>query len=253
MSAYRTASLSGIDLAYLDEGEGETILLVHGFASTATINWGVTGWLDAVAARGRRAIAADNRGHGGSTRFHGPAAYAHETMAEDLVRLLDHLRVERAAVVGYSMGARIGAALAAGHPARVKSLVLGGIGAVLVHGNPLAEAIAEGLEAPSLAAVQGRTPRSFRRFAEHTGSDLRALAACMRGQAQGVSNDILAGIRVPTLVAIGSKDEIAGSAAALAERIDGAEVLVVGGADHMFAPANPSFKAGVLDFLARQS
>ncbi|MGD9738451.1 MAG: alpha/beta fold hydrolase [Bauldia sp.] len=253
MSAYRLAELAGVGIAYLDEGEGDPVLLVHGFASTAMVNWGRTGWLEALSAAGLRAIAPDNRGHGGSARFYDPAAYAPEAMAADLLRLLDHLSVEQASVAGYSMGARLGLALADGHPDRVKALVLGGVGDVLVRGNPEAEAIAAALEAASLADVKERNPRLFRRFAEHTGSDLRALAACMRGQARGVPKELLGRLRVPIMVAVGSRDDLAGSPERLAEQMEGAEILVVPGADHMFAPGNPAFKAGVLDFLRRRS
>src|SRR5687767_15956122 len=118
----------GVDIAYLDEGEGEPVVLVHGFASTKEVNWLNPGWITTLTRAGRRAIALDNRGHGASTKLYDPAAYHSAIMAEDVRALLDHLRIARADVMGYSMGARIAAYFALAHPTRVRSVVLGGLG-----------------------------------------------------------------------------------------------------------------------------
>ena len=166
--------------------------------------------------------------------------------------LLDHLGLPLADVMGYSMGARITAYLALAHPDRVRSAVLGGLGSQLVDGVGLPETLAEGLEAPSLAAVIDPTARTFRSFAEQTKSDLRALAACLRGSRQTLSRAEVARIAVPLLVAVGSKDTIAGSPEELAALIPGAQALTIPNRDHMLAVGDKVFKAGVLDFLARR-
>ena len=165
-----------VEIAYLDSGEGEPIVLVHGFASNKEVNWVNTGWMTTLTRAGFRAIALDNRGHGASSKLYDPAAYHSATMAEDVRALLDHLQIERADVMGYSMGARIAAFFAVEHPGRVRSLVLGGLGIRLVEGVGLPESIAEALEAPSLADVSGTTERMFRAFAEQT--QLRPQGAC---------------------------------------------------------------------------
>ena len=198
-------------------------------------------------------IALDNRGHGASSKLYDPAAYHTTAMMEDLRALLDHLTIERADIMGYSMGARIAAFLAVHHPARVRSLVLGGIGIRLVQGVGLPESIAEAMEAPSVADVGDRTGRMFRAFAEQTRSDLRALAACIRGSRQTLTREQVAGIRAPTLVAVGTKDEVAGSAHEIAALIPGARVLDIPGRDHMLAVGDKVFKAGVLDFLKQRA
>src|SRR5689334_15017141 len=123
-----------VEIAYLDEGEGEPIVLVHGFASTKETNWVQPGWITTLGGAGRRVIALDNRGHGASSKLYDPAAYQSATMAEDVRALLDHLTIERADVMGYSMGARITAFLAVNHPARVRSAIFGGLGIRLVGG-----------------------------------------------------------------------------------------------------------------------
>ncbi len=117
-----------VEIAYLDEGEGEPIVLVHGFASTKEVNWVNPGWVRTLTGAGRRVIALDNRGHGQSSKLYDPAEYHSSKMADDVRALLDHLKIERADVMGYSMGARIAAFLTINHPERVRSIVLGGLG-----------------------------------------------------------------------------------------------------------------------------
>src|SRR2546423_1421248 len=203
-------------------------------------------WISTLARCARRAIALDNRGHGQSTKLHDPAEYHTEKMVGDVLALLDHLRVARADLLGYSMGARICAFLAAHHPDRARALILGGLGIHLVEGVGLPESIAEALEAPSLADVTDPVGRQFRAFAEQTRSDLRALAACIRGSRQTLSHKEAASIRAPTLIAVGTKDTVAGSAQALAAIIPGAQAVDIPGRDHMLAGGGKGVKtAGV--------
>ena len=194
-----------VEIAYLDEGSGEPIVLVHGFASNKEVNWVGPGWVTALTRAGRRVIALDDRGHGASAKLYDPAAYHSAIMAEDVRALLDHLDLPRADVMGYSMGARITAFLALLHPDRVRSAVLGGLGIRLVEGVGLPDTIATALEAPSLADVSDPTAYMFRAFAEQTKSDLRALAACLRGSRQTLSRDEVGRIAVPLLVAVGAR------------------------------------------------
>jgi pimeloyl-ACP methyl ester carboxylesterase len=237
------------EIAYLDAGAGAPIVLVHGFASNKETNWGVPRWAEALTRAGRRAIALDNRGHGASTKLYDPARYDSAVMAEDVRALLDHLGLPRADVVGYSMGARIAAFFALGHPDRVRKLVIGGLGIKLVAGVGLPESIASALEAPSIAGVTDPQGYVFRAFAQQTKSDLKALAACMRGSRQTMPREDVARIAAPTLIAVGTKDTIAGSAAELAALMRDARALDIVDRDHMLAVGDKVFKAGVLDFL----
>jgi pimeloyl-ACP methyl ester carboxylesterase len=166
--------------------------------------------------------------------------------------LLDHLSIGRADVMGYSMGARITAFLALGHPQRVRSAILGGLGIHLVEGGGLPDSIATALEAPSLDAVQDPTGHMFRAFAEKTHSDLGALAACIRGSRQVMTREDAARIAVPTLIAVGTTDTLAGSAHELASLIPHAQALDIPGRDHMLAVGDRVFKHGVLKFLAER-
>ena len=242
-----------VEIAYIDEGEGDPILLIHGFASSKEANWIGPSWLGTLTRAGRRVIALDNRGHGASSKLYDPADYHTGKMADDARALLDHLGIARADVMGYSMGARITAFLTLAHPQRVRSAVLGGLGIHLVDGVGLPESIADALEAPSLDDVTDRQGRTFRAFAEQTKSDLRALAACIRGSRQVLSRQEIGAIGIPVLVAIGTKDDVAGSALALAALIPGAEALDIPDRDHMLAVGDKVYKAGVLAFLDRRS
>ena len=238
-----------VEIAFLDEGEGEPIVLVHGFASSKEVNWVRPGWTATLKGAGRRVIALDDRGHGGSSKLYEPADYHISLMAEDVRALLDHLQIERADVMGYSMGARIGALLAVRHPDRVRSLILGGLGIKLVEGVGLPDSIAEALEAPSLEYVSDPVGRMFRAFAEQTGSDRRALAACIRGSRQLLSREEVASIQVPALVVVGGKDPIAGAPQPLASLLPKGEALEIPNRDHMLAVGDKVFKAAAIDFL----
>jgi pimeloyl-ACP methyl ester carboxylesterase len=241
-----------VEIAYLDEGEGDPILLVHGFASNKNVNWVYPIWVSELKKNGRRVIALDNRGHGDSSKLYDSEQYHIGTMAGDVSALMDHLKIERADLMGYSLGGRMTAWLAQSQPQRLRSAILGGIGMGLIEGGGPGENVAEALEAPSLEDVTDPVGRTFRAFADQTRSDRRALAACLRGSRRLMTPEEAAGITVPVLIAIGTADEIAGSAQALGKIIPGAKVLDIPNRDHMRAVGDKVYKTGVLDFLAQQ-
>ncbi|MGH6926397.1 MAG: alpha/beta fold hydrolase [Propylenella sp.] len=241
----------GVEIAFIDEGEGPATLLIHGFASNHRVNWVSTSWVTHLTAAGRRVIAFDNRGHGESGKPHDPAAYPAPTMAEDARRLLDRLAIERADVIGYSMGARIAAFLALAHPERVRSAVFGGLGEGMVTGVGPPEPIAAALLADSPDDIADENAREFRVFADKTGSDREALAACILSARQRLTPAELWTLSIPVLVAVGEDDKIAGSAEKLAALIPRAEAFVIEGRDHMKAVGDKTHKGAVLDFLAR--
>ena len=239
-----------VEIAYLDEGEGDPIVLVHGFASNKEVNWVHPGWVATLVRAGRRAIGLDNRGHGASTKLYDPALYGSALMAEDVRALIDHLGIDRADIMGYSMGARITAFLALAHPARVRSAILGGLGSRLVGGVGLPASIALALEASSIDEVVDPQGRMFRIFADQTKSDRGALAACIRGSRDTLSREEVARITVPMLIAVGTKDVVAGSPHELAALVPGARAVDIPNRDHMLAVGDRVFKAAVLDFLS---
>lgn len=246
----QTFNSDGVEIAYLDEGAGEAVLLVHGFASNVATNWIDTSWAKTLTQAGYRAIAYDNRGHGHSQKLYRLEDYGAPIMAEDARRLLDHLGLERAHVIGYSMGARIAAFLALAHPSRVRSLVFGGLGLNMVRGVAGTGPVARALEAASIDEVTNPTARTFRAFAEQTKSDLKALAACIRSARAPITAEALGTLRCPVLVVVGERDVIGGSATELAALIPGAFGVELPGRDHMKAVGDKGFKEAVLSFLA---
>jgi pimeloyl-ACP methyl ester carboxylesterase len=254
----KSFSSDGVDIAFIDivpEGQDlrEPILLIHGFASNHRMNWVGPRWVETLTGAGRRVIAFDNRGHGQSEKLYAPADYHLDLMVRDAANLLAHLGVERADVMGYSMGARIASFLALSQSTLVRSLVLGGLGDRLVRVGGLPEAIAEALEAPSLDSLADPTQRLFRGFAEQTKSDRAALAACVRGSRRNLTLEEAACINQPTLVAVGERDTLAGDPSKLVALLPRAEALMIPGRDHNLAVGDKAFKAGALDFLARRA
>ncbi len=241
----------GVRIHYEVFGEGDPVLLLHGFASSLAVNWVSPSWTDFLTRHGFMVVAMDHRGHGESDKPHDPAFYGTSIMAEDARRLLDHLGIVSLAVMGYSMGARVAAFLAVNHPQRVAALVLAGMAGNLLHGVEDAEDIAAALEAEDPARIESPRGRAFRQFAERTGSDLKALAACMRAGREPLTPEDLSLLTMPVLITVGERDEIAGPPAPLARLVPQAQVVVLPGRDHMNAVGDRRHKQAVLEFLQR--
>ncbi len=240
-----------VEIAFDDVGEGEPVLLVHGFASNARVNWVDTGWVRTLVGAGFRVITIDNRGHGESEKLYNPALYSAAEMAEDARRLLDHLNIKTAHAMGYSMGARICAFLTINHGQRVRSAIFAGLAARMITGVGGGPEIARGLEAASLADVVDPVSRPFRIFAEQTKSDLKALAACIKSSRVKITEEMLATIKTPVLVVAGGKDEVSGDVAPLVAAIPGAEGLVLPNRNHMNAVGDSHYKAAALAFFEK--
>ena len=239
----------GFDLAFIDQGEGEPGLLIHGFGSSHIVNWVTPGWVKTLTEAGYRAIAFDNRGHGASSKSYEPEDYRAQKMAGDAAALLDHLGIPRAHVMGYSMGARIAAFMALDYPSKVATLILGGLGEGMVKGVGDWDPIADALLAEDPSSITHPRGKMFRTFADQTRSDRQALAACIRTSRDLIGAEEVAGIYQPTLVAVGTTDDIAGSPSKLAELMPHGEAFAIEGRDHMLSVGDRTFKKRALAFL----
>jgi pimeloyl-ACP methyl ester carboxylesterase len=238
----------GVRLHYEIHGpdDGAPIALVHGFASDYQLNWVGTRWQETLTKAGNRIIGLDCRGHGSSDKPHDPAAYAVDIMAADVRRLLDHLDIERANYLGYSMGARTGVQAMLDYPERLDRVILGGIGwGGAFHA---AEDIAKALRG---LPTNNPVAKTFYTFAKgRPSNDLEALAACILGPQPEPDPARLASITNPVLVVVGDKDDIVAEVDMLIESIPTARLVRLPGRDHMSAVPAGDFKKAVLEFLA---
>lgn len=243
----------GFRLAFVDQGAGEPVLLIHGFASSHIVNWVAPSWTKTLTEAGYRAIAFDHRGHGGSSKSYRSEDYTPARMASDASALLDRLEIPRAHVMGYSMGARVAAFLALQHPEKVATLVFGGLGIGMVEGVGDWDPIAAALLAPDPSTVTHPRGQMFRAFADQTKSDRAALAACIATSRELLTREDAAAIAQPTLIAVGTRDDIAGSPQALAALMPRAEAFSIDNRDHMLSVGDRAFKQRVLEFVAAHS
>jgi pimeloyl-ACP methyl ester carboxylesterase len=253
---------AGVRIRYLEEGQGEPVVLVHGYTSDAEAQWGRTGVLQALAAQ-YRVIAMDARGHGRSGKLHDPAEYGRE-MGFDILRLLDHLGIRRAHIVGYSMGAHIVAQLVTTHPERFLTATLGGASG---RRNWSAEdqwrvdveaaEMERGLLRSQILRLWPRTEPlpteeqiRERSAAQLAGKDPRALAAVRRSNpAQVVTEAEMAAVTVPTLGVVGTADPYLSQFRELQAAMPQLRLVTIEGASHGSAPERPEFAHTVLAFL----
>jgi len=247
-----TFDSNGFSIAFDDIGPRDVrcpIVLLHGFSSNRNENWRRLGWYGAFERKGMRAIAMDWRGHGESAKPHDPAAYAREAMVGDVFALMDHLDIEAASIMGFSMGARLALAAALSKPERLRDLILGGVGGRLFDPAPGGNLMAEAMEAEDPESISDPLIRSFRHFADEQSEDRMALAACSRVEGSPITRDDVAQLRTPTLVVAGARDNLAGDPGELARSIPGARAITLPGCDHFSAIPHGLFKAAVFDFL----
>jgi pimeloyl-ACP methyl ester carboxylesterase len=239
----------GFDLAYTDEGGGEPVFLIHGFASNAKVNWISTGWTSFLLDAGHRVITMDNRGHGQSSKSYNGADYTPHKMASDVAALAAHLSIAEFHLIGYSMGARISAFAALLIPSAVRTITLGGLGMGLVQGVGDWDPIAAALLSDHPETITNPQGIAFRKFADATKSDRKALAACIARSREELSPEQLRELKQPVLVAVGAKDDIGGSPRELAALLPNGIAFDIEGRDHMLAVGDRTFKRRTLEFL----
>jgi len=253
---------NGVKIRYIVEGKGEPVLLIHGFTANAATNWRLPGVLEALS-KDYQVIALDNRGHGKSDKPHDPKKYGLE-MAEDAVRLLDHLKIQKAHIVGYSMGAVITAKLLVTHPERFLTATLGGHGGIrdgadMSFYNQLADDLDQGKGFGLLIArltPPGRPKPTADQIKTVNGmltasNDAKALAAVARGFKElATSWDQLKANQVPTLALIGDQDPLKEGVDELKGKMANLTITVVKDADHRSAPGRPDFLKALQQFLA---
>jgi pimeloyl-ACP methyl ester carboxylesterase len=251
---------NGVRIHYTVEGKGEPVLLIHGFSVNPMAQWVLPG-ITAALTRDHQVIAMDCRGHGQSGKPHDPKQYGLE-MVEDAVRLLDHLKIKKAHIVGYSMGGFIALRLAASHPDRALTVTSGGAGSAQKVEARLLDELAESLDqgkgiGPLLRRLTpvGREPPTEEQLGRvnlilSAFNDQKALAAVIRGlKSLAIPLDNLKTNKVPTLVIVGDLDPLKEGVDAMKGLVPLLQVVVIKGADHMNAFTKPQFTQALRDYL----
>jgi pimeloyl-ACP methyl ester carboxylesterase len=227
---------NGCKIHYTVEGKGEPVVLIHGLDSSADINWRLPGTIKMLA-ESYQVIAPDLRGHGHSGKPEKESDYGLE-MVEDITRLLDHLKIERAHIVGYSLGGMIAVKFAVLHPRRVKSVVLGGMGWLK--------------EGSGLQAFWGMIPdRKTGRLGGGNGPPM----ACMRSLGKmAVTKEEFQGIKAPLAILVGDRDPTKRLYVEPAEQIrPDLPVVIIEGAGHLNCIFKAQFKEELKKALDRHA
>jgi pimeloyl-ACP methyl ester carboxylesterase len=262
---------NGVKIRYVTEGQGEPVVLIHGWmgdSSTWGRDWSGNTKLNTKGADGFQLIALDCRGHGKSEKPHDPEKYGPE-MAADVVRLLGHLKLEKAHFIGYSSGAFIAGKVAATHPERVLSVVYAGQ-APLVAGaksssrssevEVFAKAVDEGKDLGSyiIAVTPPGKPKPTEEQAKaiatflYAGKDVKAFAAAGRSlKSLAVTEEQLDKCQAPILFIHGGNesDQVKEKVAAVRKLLGRGEVKIVEGGDHISTLTKPKFASAILEFL----
>jgi pimeloyl-ACP methyl ester carboxylesterase len=252
---------NGVKIRYIVAGTGEPIILIHPFAASAEI------WEPLVKdlSQNYRLIAMDCRGHGKSEKPHDPKQYGIE-MVNDVVRLMDHLGIKKAIIIGYSMGGSIGLKMLTEHPDRIRIAVIGGslgftkyesehdevplLGPKLLSGTPLSDAMIA--SAPPDWPKPGPQQRAMMKRMD-TGQDSIALGAeTVSHEGLWVDDKKLRAITVPTLVIYGGNDHPEFYAEAKS-RFPNLQFKTIEGASHGAAMQGPEFLAYIREFLDHTS
>lgn len=260
----RSFQSAGVEISYLQAGEGETVVLTHGFSSSAERQWVDTGVFQKLAAR-YRVYALDGRGHGLSGKPHDAAQYGPQA-AQDAIRLLDHVGQARGHIVGYSLGAILTGYQVVQSPERFKTCVLAGAtprfrwtaddqrkldieASEMEVGSKKSQILRlwpKDQPAPSDEVIRQMSAKDL------AGQDYRALAASRRGGARALlSHEQVSAIRVPTLGIVGTADPYLAEFRAMRALNPTMELVTVDGASHSTAPARPELAAALLAFLDR--
>ncbi|MEX2111920.1 MAG: alpha/beta hydrolase [Pirellulales bacterium] len=257
---------NGVKIHYVVEGEGEPVVLIHGFTANIDMQWKLPGIFSKLK-QDYQVIALDNRGHGKSDKPHDPQQYGPE-MVNDVLRLMDRLNVAKAHVVGYSMGGFLTNYLVNNHPDRVVTATLGGAGWSKANDErtEFMSLLADSLDAgkgigpliDQLTPANRPKPQpqeiEFVNKMIMANNDPKALSACIRGlRSVTVTATQLESNKVPTLALIGSDDPLKVGVDELAPVMANLTVEVIDGADHMTAFSSPKFIGDLELFLDEHS
>lgn len=260
----QTVEREGVRIHYTDEGKGEPVILLHGFAVNSDLNWRLPGIHEALCPH-FRVIAMDLRGHGLSDKPHEPEAYGLR-MVEDIATLMDALGIERAHLAGYSLGGLLALKFAAAHPQRVQTLCVLGAGWIdpqegdlLGSLEEIARQLRAGRAVSPLSAVlpNARPPSTLHRMVvalmTRYFNDPLALAAVVESLPQiAISQEEIRRLSFPVCVIVGEADPLHQSAERLCAAVAHWGFTLIQKADHLLALWRRDFHEAFLKYLLSQ-
>ena len=240
----------GVRIHYETFGEGKPIVLVHGFPLSFELNWVGTKWVEPLRPV-RRVVGLDCRGFGDSDKPHDPEAYGIENMAGDVLRLMDHLSIDKADLFGYSMGAMISAYLLINHSERFTTVILSGAGNFFDPGRE--EQMRKSVDfllVDDPSQITDPFGKTFRAIADGIpNNDRLALAACAQRLFEPVKPADFAGVDIPVLFVSGANDT---DPAAVAAATPGSKLVLIPDTNHFTVIPDQRFKDAVVAFLKEQ-
>jgi pimeloyl-ACP methyl ester carboxylesterase len=243
------SSFDGVRIAYRTFGEGRPALLLHGFLANAELNWFTPGIAAAVAATGRKVIAPDLRGHGGSEAPERPDAYPRDVLAMDQEALLKLLDIRDYDLVGYSLGARTAVRMLA-RGARPRSVILGGMGDTGVVDVAQRRVLFEDAIKNGDKGANPQAGKIVQAMMAQNGLKPIPMLRVLESQCETTKAE-LKSIATPTLVVSGKDDADNGSAEALASLLGKAKAARVPG-NHLTAVGTPELQNAIVEFLSAE-
>jgi pimeloyl-ACP methyl ester carboxylesterase len=247
----------GVTLRYREVGTGDPVVLIHGYTAALESQIGIA---DALAST-NRVVALDVRGFGKSSKFGEPQRFG-QLIVDDVVRLMDHLKISRAHLVGHSMGALIAANVAARFPTRVASATL--IAGPFYPDKPTftkeaAPWVADLENGKGLVNfMQWLFPKMAPKMAVGMSgqavklNDLPSLIAVMRTLPELAIAGLPAST-TPVVVAVGTGDPLHPLSVQFAKSSPGAQLLEIAGADHVAIAASPDVMRAMRAVIAGKS
>ena len=253
----------GLRLFYRVEGSGIPVVLVHGYGVNADLNWRLPGVIRALR-KEYQVITLDVRGHGRSDKPHDPGQYGVE-LVRDVVRLLDHLAIEKAHVVGYSMGGFITIKLTEMYPERLLSAVPCASGWEKPEGKnlQLLESLTGALDrnegfGPLILALEPVPPPKWKvwtiDFFMGFLNDIEAMSAVMKNFAElAITEEDLRKNQVPVLSIAGARDPLGAGIEDMTQIMSCHEAAYIKGGDHATTIMKKAYLENLMAFLAKHS
>lgn len=246
---------NGHSLNYVVHGSGHPVILLHGLCISFAGNFAAWGWIECLSARGFQVVGLDFRGHGKSDKVHDVSAYGTSRLAADVITLLDHLAIDRASIVGYSLGSVIALRLLHAEPSRcgASALVATGDGLIGIPPytiNEVSPQMCEALRHTEFPANLPSHVAAYWTYATTVGGDREAALAAAEADYPDCSGEIAATIEVPVLVVSGECDPVLGRGPRLAKAIRRGRYVEIPGADHFMLANNEKVQTTIADFLA---